>query len=102
MRTRSPVEGGTLSWRSRRHGILIVDRAPAGSVRPTASPKYLFGESYGTTRSAVLARVLLTQKYVDLNGVILLAQIYANEASLRALHDNVASLVRGTAVARPK
>ncbi|HEX3481834.1 MAG TPA: hypothetical protein VHT91_42770 [Kofleriaceae bacterium] len=50
----------------------------------------------------MLARVLLTQKYVDHNGVILLAQIYANEASLRALHDNVASLVRGTAVARPK
>ena len=39
------------------------------------SPKYLFGESYGTTRSAVLARVLLTQKYVDLNAVILLSQI---------------------------
>ena len=39
------------------------------------SPKYLFGESYGTTRSAVLARVLVTQKMVDLNGVILLSQI---------------------------
>ncbi|HSR99226.1 MAG TPA: hypothetical protein VLM79_19370 [Kofleriaceae bacterium] len=39
------------------------------------SPKYLFGESYGTTRSAVLARVLVTEKMVDLNGVILLSQI---------------------------
>jgi carboxypeptidase C (cathepsin A) len=39
------------------------------------SPKYLFGESYGTTRSAVLARVLQMQKMVDLNGVILLSQI---------------------------
>jgi carboxypeptidase C (cathepsin A) len=39
------------------------------------SPKYLFGESYGTTRSAVLARVLQTEKNVDLNGVILLSQI---------------------------
>jgi carboxypeptidase C (cathepsin A) len=39
------------------------------------SPKYLFGESYGTTRSAVLARVLETQKMVDVNAVILLAQI---------------------------
>jgi len=39
------------------------------------SPKYLFGESYGTTRSAVLARVLQTEKMVDLNGVILLSQI---------------------------
>src|SRR6185295_14831128 len=39
------------------------------------SPKYLFGESYGTTRSAVLARLLVTEKMVDLNGVILLSQI---------------------------
>lgn len=39
------------------------------------SPKYLFGESYGTTRSAVLANVLQSEKAVDLNGVILLSQI---------------------------
>jgi carboxypeptidase C (cathepsin A) len=39
------------------------------------SPKYLFGESYGTTRSAVLANILETQQNVDLNGVILLSQI---------------------------
>ena len=36
------------------------------------SPKFIFGESYGTTRSAVLARFL---QGVDLNGVILLSQI---------------------------
>src|SRR5579884_3906232 len=39
------------------------------------SPKYLFGESYGTTRSAVLANLLETEQSVDLNGVILLSQI---------------------------
>lgn len=39
------------------------------------SPKYLFGESYGTTRSAVLANTLETRKDIDLNGVILLSQI---------------------------
>ena len=39
------------------------------------SPKYLFGESYGTTRSAVLANLLETDRDVDLNGVILLSQI---------------------------
>jgi carboxypeptidase C (cathepsin A) len=39
------------------------------------SPKYLFGESYGTTRSAVLANLLETKHDVDLNGVILLSQI---------------------------
>jgi carboxypeptidase C (cathepsin A) len=39
------------------------------------SPKYLFGESYGTTRSAVLANILETDRSVDFNGVILLSQI---------------------------
>lgn len=39
------------------------------------SPKYLFGESYGTTRSAVLANLLQSEKSIDLNGVILLSQI---------------------------
>ncbi len=39
------------------------------------SPKYLFGESYGTTRSAVLANLLETDRAVDFNGVILLSQI---------------------------
>jgi carboxypeptidase C (cathepsin A) len=39
------------------------------------SPKYLFGESYGTTRSAVLANMLATDYEVDLNGVVLLSQI---------------------------
>lgn len=46
------------------------------------SPKYLFGESYGTTRSAVLANDLENDENVDLNGVILLSQIlsYDNNA----------------------
>ena len=39
------------------------------------SPKYLFGESYGTPRSAVVANNLETGHDVDLNGVILLSQI---------------------------
>lgn len=38
------------------------------------SPKYLFGESYGTFRSAVVANNL-EQQGVDLNGVILLSQL---------------------------
>lgn len=45
------------------------------------SPKYLFGESYGTTRSAAVARVLQEEKSVDLNGVILLSQILCFDAS---------------------
>jgi carboxypeptidase C (cathepsin A) len=39
------------------------------------SPKYMFGESYGTTRSAVLCNVLETERFVDFNGVILLSQV---------------------------
>jgi carboxypeptidase C (cathepsin A) len=40
------------------------------------SPKYIFGESYGTTRSAVLANILENRKSIDLNGVMLLSQIF--------------------------
>jgi carboxypeptidase C (cathepsin A) len=40
------------------------------------SPKYIFGESYGTTRSAVLADILENHMGIDLNGVILLSQIF--------------------------
>jgi carboxypeptidase C (cathepsin A) len=39
------------------------------------SPKYLFGESYGTPRSAVLVNELETGEDIDFNGVILLSQI---------------------------
>jgi carboxypeptidase C (cathepsin A) len=39
------------------------------------SPKYLFGESYGTTRTAVLVNELETEREVDVNGVIMLSQI---------------------------
>ena len=45
------------------------------------SPKYLFGESYGTTRSANLVNLLETDHAVDFNGVILLSQILAFDAS---------------------
>jgi carboxypeptidase C (cathepsin A) len=39
------------------------------------SPKYLFGESYGTPRSAVVVNNLETGAAVDFNGVVLLSQI---------------------------
>ncbi len=42
------------------------------------SPKFIFGESYGTTRSAVLSRML---EGVDLNGVVLLSQILSFDNS---------------------
>ena len=39
------------------------------------SPKYLFGESYGTPRSAVVVNELETGNDIDFNGVVLLSQI---------------------------
>jgi len=38
------------------------------------SPKYLFGESYGTTRSGALVNLLENDRNVDFNGVIMLSQ----------------------------
>jgi carboxypeptidase C (cathepsin A) len=43
------------------------------------SPKYLFGESYGTPRSAVLSALL---KNVDLNGIVLLSTILSFDNSV--------------------
>ena len=48
------------------------------------SPKYLFGESYGTFRSAVVANILETENGVGLNGIILLSQLltYGNMSEM--------------------
>ena len=43
------------------------------------SPKYLFGESYGTVRAAVLANLLQSEHGVDLNGVMMLGQTLSYE-----------------------
>ncbi len=52
------------------------------------SPKFLYGESYGTLRSALLASVLQQQHSIDLNGVILLSQIldYGNSVDRAKRH----------------
>jgi carboxypeptidase C (cathepsin A) len=43
------------------------------------SPKYMFGESYGTTRAAVLVNLLQSDPGVDFNGVVMLSQVlFAN------------------------
>jgi carboxypeptidase C (cathepsin A) len=52
------------------------------------SPKYIFGESYGTTRSAVLANVMENDRNVDLNGVILLSQIFNFATDIDAAREN--------------
>lgn len=40
-----------------------------------SSPKYLAGESYGTTRAAALAEHLQSRHGIDLNGVVLVSSI---------------------------
>ncbi len=52
------------------------------------SPKYLFGESYGTFRSAVVANLLATDDGVGLNGVILLSQLltFENMSDIATTH----------------
>ncbi|MGA8093173.1 MAG: hypothetical protein WB823_02800 [Steroidobacteraceae bacterium] len=52
------------------------------------SPKYLYGESYGTPRSANLINVLETEDDTDFNGVILLSQILNYDDSPDIVHGN--------------
>ena len=49
------------------------------------SPKYLFGESYGTPRSAVLSAAL---QNVDLNGIVLLSAILNFDESIDSVRFN--------------
>ena len=46
------------------------------------SPKYLIGESYGTTRSAAVANVLEQEDSIDLNGIVLLSTILNFDTSV--------------------
>ncbi|MGA7317270.1 MAG: peptidase S10 [Silvibacterium sp.] len=52
------------------------------------SPKYLFGESYGTTRSSLVSNILENEKSIDLNGVILLSQIFNFTSDIDAARGN--------------
>ncbi|HEX5314787.1 MAG TPA: peptidase S10 [Gammaproteobacteria bacterium] len=51
------------------------------------SPKFLFGESYGTTRSAVLAGDL-QQANIDVNGIVLLSSILNFDISVDGAEGN--------------
>jgi carboxypeptidase C (cathepsin A) len=50
------------------------------------SPKYLLGESYGTTRACLLAD-LLTTRYLALNGIVLIAAVLDYQNSRPRLGD---------------
>lgn len=51
------------------------------------SPKFLAGESYGTTRAAALSEYLHDQKGLDLNGIILISSVL-NFASISPSEGN--------------
>ncbi|HKJ46248.1 MAG TPA: hypothetical protein VJ991_10510 [Balneolales bacterium] len=52
------------------------------------SPKYIFGESYGTTRAALLSKDLEMRQDMDINGTILLSSILDfHTASFNAGYD---------------
>jgi carboxypeptidase C (cathepsin A) len=52
------------------------------------SPKYLFGESYGTPRASVLVNDLETNHDIDFNGVILLSAILNFDLSVDGPESN--------------
>jgi carboxypeptidase C (cathepsin A) len=89
---------GRLSGKDKEKAFWGVDQDGAAFARFIArfvskyqrwnSPKYLFGESYGTTRSAVLANLLEDHHHMDLNGVILLSQILSFDSSADAPQAN--------------
>ncbi len=52
------------------------------------SPKYIFGESYGTPRAAILVNLLEDEYAVDVNGVIMLSQILNFDLSVDGPESN--------------
>jgi carboxypeptidase C (cathepsin A) len=58
------------------HAFAEFVRAFLGKYGRWNSPKYVFGESYGTMRAAVLTQILQSEMSIDLNGVVLLSQVF--------------------------
>jgi carboxypeptidase C (cathepsin A) len=55
-----------------------------------ASPKYLFGESYGTFRSAGLASELQDSEGIELNGIMLLGTVLDFQGIRQGPHNDLA------------
>ncbi len=67
---------------SQFHGVEADTRAVADFIRLYStrnerwtSPKFLIGESYGTTRAANLAGELASRHYLNLNGIMLVSTV---------------------------
>jgi len=53
------------------------------------SPRFLLGESYGTTRGAVVAKILEDEMMLRLNGIIFVSQALDYQGSSPYIRDNI-------------
>jgi carboxypeptidase C (cathepsin A) len=57
------------------------------------SPRFLLGESYGTTRAAAVADILEREMMIGLNGIIFISQALDYQGSSPYVRDNIVSHV---------
>ncbi|MEW9796550.1 S10 family peptidase [Alteromonas sp. CYL-A6] len=57
------------------------------------SPVFLLGESFGTTRAAAVAKVLLDDYLINVNGIIFVSQALDYQGSSPYIDDNIISYV---------
>ncbi len=57
------------------------------------APRFLLGESYGTTRAAAVAQILEEDMGISLNGVVLISQALDYQGSTPYARDNLVSFV---------
>ena len=55
------------------------------------SPRFLLGESYGTTRAAAVAKILEEEMMLSLNGIIFVSQALDYQGSTPYIRDNIIS-----------
>jgi len=53
------------------------------------SPRFLLGESYGTTRAAAVAKILEADMMIGLNGIVLISQALDYQGSTPYIRDNI-------------
>ena len=53
------------------------------------SPRFLLGESYGTTRAALVAKILEGELMINLNGIIFVSQALDYQGSTPYVRDNI-------------
>ena len=57
------------------------------------SPKFLLGESFGTTRAAVVANILEGDLSISLNGIVFISQALDYQGSTPYVRDNIISYI---------